>query len=371
MLSKQDDFLGHQLPTTFDHVMSSDPAWMERLWYTGHPIPGGDFIFDIGLGWHPNRNVMDGFAGVAFGGKQYNFRVSRRLRPNPLETTIGPLEIEILEGLRRHWLALKPNESGLAFELEFVATMNPHEEGEHFRRRNGRVTEHMARAQQLGAYRGWIEVAGERREVNEATWLGQRDHSWGIRAEMRTDESHPPLTFYPPFFYCWTTAQFKGRGLHIFFKERAPGDKIYISGEEVRGVGAVAKQILGLEDVSHDVVWAKDALGQTLQSAEFEAVFSDGSRRRLKIRALPGRYFLKGGLYGGLNGWAHGDDKGKLYAEHDVWSLDDAATRKLARTLSDHVIEVTDGDDVGYGIVEYGVGKGYAKYAEVQDHPPI
>ncbi|HEY2527902.1 MAG TPA: hypothetical protein VGJ20_08135, partial [Xanthobacteraceae bacterium] len=42
MLSKQDDFIGHQLPTTFDHVMSSDPAWMERLWYTGHPVPAGD-----------------------------------------------------------------------------------------------------------------------------------------------------------------------------------------------------------------------------------------------------------------------------------------------------------------------------------------
>lgn len=371
MLSKQDDFLGHQLPTTFDHVMSSDPAWMERLWYTRHPVPGGDFIFDIGLGWHPNRNVMDGFAGVAFASKQYNFRVSRRLRPNPLETVIGPLEIEILEGLRRHRLTLRPNESGLAFDLEFVATMNPHEEGEHFRRRNGRVTEHMARAQQLGAYRGWIEVAGERRDVNETSWLGQRDHSWGIRGEMRTDESHPPLTFYPPFFYCWTTAQFKGRGLHIFFKERTPGDAIYISGEDVRAVGVDARKTLHLESVSHDVKWARDPLGQTLQSAEFEAVFSDGSKRKLKIRALPGRYYLKGGLYGGLKGWSHGDDKGKLYCEHDVWSLDDPATRKLARTLSDHVIEVTDGDEVGYGIVEYGVGKGFAKYAEVQDHPPI
>ena len=91
----------------------------------------------------------------------------------------------------------------------------------------------------------------------------------------------------------------------------------------------------------------------------------------MKIRALPGRYFLKGGLYGGLNGWSHGDDKGKLHAEHDVWSLDDPATRKLTRTLSDHVIEVTDGEEVGYGIVEYGVGKGYARYSEVQDHPPI
>ena len=314
---------------------------------------------------------MDGFAGVAFNGKQYNFRVSRRLRPNPLETTIGPLEIEVLERLRRHRLALKPNDSDLAFDLEFVATMNPHEEGEHFRRRNGRVTEHMARAQQLGAYRGWIEVGGKRLEVSESTWLGQRDHSWGIRAEMRTDEANPPLTYYPPFFYCWTTAQFKNRGLHVFFKERAPGEAIYISGEEVGTIGTRAKESLRLERVSHEVVWAKDSLGQTLASAEFDAVFSDGSKRRLKIRALPARYFLKGGLYGGLMGWSHGDDRGKFYSEHDVWTLEDPATRKLARTLSDHVIEVTDGDEVGYGIVEYGVGKGYARYAEVQDHPPI
>ena len=49
-------------------------------------------------------------------------------------------------------------------------------------------------------------------------------------------------------------------------------------------------------------------------------------------------------------------------AEHDVWTLADPQTRRLARTLSDHVIEVTDGDEVGYGIVEYGVGKGYARY---------
>lgn len=371
MLTQQDDFLGHQLPTTFDHVMSSDPSWMERLWYTGHPKPNGEMIFDMGLGWHPNRNVMDAFAGVTLGGVQYNFRASRRLRPNPLTMAIGPLRIEILEGLRRHRLVLEANESGLAFDLEFVATMNPHEEEPHFRRRNGRVTEHMARAQQLGAYRGWIEVAGARHEVTQGSWLGQRDHSWGIRAEMRTDESNPPLTFYPPFFYCWTTAQFANRGLHLFFKERAPGDKIYISGEEVSAIGARGKESRRLVDISHDVVWAKDPLGQTLRGAEFEARFSDGTARKLTIRALPARFFLKAGLYGGLNGWSQGDDKGKLYVEHDVWNLSDPATRQIARTLSDHVIEVTDNGEVGYGIVEYGVGAGYARYPEVQEHPPI
>lgn len=370
MLTAQDDLIGHQLPTTFDHVGNSDPAWMERLWYTGHP-KSGEVIFDIGLGYHPNRNVMDAFAGVTVGTTQTNFRVSRRLRPNPLETAVGPLKIEVLEGLRRHRLMLAPNDSVLSFELEFLGTMNAHEEEPHFRRRNGRVTEHMARGQQLGAYRGWIEVAGNRHEVTPDNWLGQRDHSWGIRAEMRTDEAHPPVTFYPPFFYAWTTVQFAHRGLHVFFKERAPGDFIYLSGEEVTPIGSKPNPARRMRGVSHEVQWANDPHGQTVAGACFDVTLDDGSRHELRIRTLPARYFLKGGLYGGLNGWFHGDDKGKLHVEHDTWNLQDPAIRKLARTLADHVIEVRIGDEVGYGIMEYGVGKGYAKYEAVQVHPPI
>ena len=66
---------------------------------------------------------------------------------------------------------------------------------------------------------------------------------------------------------------------------------------------------------------------------------------------MPTKYFLKGGLYGGLNGWFHGDDRGKLYFEHDVWDLTDAHTRQRVRTLADQVVEVRDGDEVGYGII--------------------
>lgn len=80
----------------------------------------------------------------------------------------------------------------------------------------------MARAQQLGRYRGWIEFDGTRHAVDAERWLGQRNHSWGVRAEMRTDETHPPLTFYPPFFYFWTTAQFEGRGLPMVLPRLLP-----------------------------------------------------------------------------------------------------------------------------------------------------
>lgn len=377
MLSPQDDLIGHQLPTTFDQIDNSDPAWMERLWYTGHPVPHGpghEVIFDIGLGYHPNRNVMDVFAGVAVPGRQWNFRASRRLRdrhgPNPLTTTVGPLAIRVIEGLKRHTLTLADNDSGLRFELEFNATLNPHEEAGHLRRREGRITEHMYRAQQMGRYSGWLEYDGQRVAVD--SWLGQRDHSWGVRAEMRTDESTPPLTFYPPFFFCWTTAQFKDRGLVIFFKERAPGDVIYLSGEQVRPLGSKPSGRDQLVAVQHDVSWHDDPLGQSMQGAAFDLTFASGERRTVQVRVLPTRYYLKGGLYGGLDGWFHGDDKGKtLFTAHECWDLTDAATRRKLRTLADQVIEVRDGDDVGYGIIEYGVGTGYDKYAAVQVHPPI
>jgi hypothetical protein len=369
MLTPQDDLIGHQLPTTFDQIDNSDPAWMERLWYTGHPAPGGEILFDIGLGYHPNRNVMDAFAGVAVPGRQWNFRASRRLRPDPLTTAVGPLSIRVIEGLRRHALALAENESGLRFEIEFHATTHAHEETAHLRRRDGRVTENMARAQQLGRYTGWLEFDGRRVAVD--SWLGQRDHSWGVRAEMRTDETAPPLTYYPPFFYCWATAQFGNRGLHVFFKERAPVEKIYLSGEEVFGLGAKASAARRLTDVRHEVQWLPDPHGQSMASARFELTFADGSRRPISVHVLPTRYYLKGGLYGGLDGWFHGDDRGKLFTAHDRWDLTDPATRRKVRTLADQVIEVRDGDEVGYGIIEYGVGKGYAMYPQVQEHPPI
>ncbi|CAN5919391.1 hypothetical protein BH11PSE13_BH11PSE13_37640 [soil metagenome] len=369
MLTPQDDLIGHQSPTTFDHVESSDPAWMERLWYTGHPVPGGDLIFDVGIGYHPNRNVMDGFAGVTVGTTQYNLRLSRRLRPDPLRTRIGPMEFTVLEGLRHHRLTLDENESGLRFDLEYHATMNPHEEAPHFRRRQGRVTENLMRAQQFGRYTGWLEAGGKRYDIGNARWLGQRDHSWGIRAEMRTDETRPPVTYYPPLFWTWVTVQFEGYGLQWFFNERAPGDLIYLTGEQTLPMGQKPRRDLLVESVAHEVTWEEDPLGQTLKSAVFDLKFADGSHRTVHMRALPARYFLKGGLYGGYKGWAQGDDKGPLHLEHDQWDLRDPETRRVARTLADQVIEVRDGDQLGYGIIEHGVAKGYPGYESIQQHP--
>lgn len=371
MLTPQDDYIGHQLATTFDHVATSDPNWMERLWWTGHAVPAGDVIFDLGLGYYPNLNVMDAFAGVTVGDTQHNIRMSRRLRPDPLTTRVGPLHITVLEGLKRHRAVLEENESGMSFDIEFNASMNPHEEEHHFRRRHGRVVEDIARGQQLGRYSGWIKVAGQRFDLKPQGWCGQRDHSWGLRAELRSDESSPPLTQYPPFFYTWSTAQFADHGLQWYFNERAPGDFIYLTGEEVRPLGQKPDRGGRVVSIAHDFKWADDPLGQSFKEAEMKLTFANGTSRSVQLRALPARYYLKSGMYGGLRGWFHGTDKGPLYVEHDIWDLNDPQVRRVARTLNDRVIEVRDGKSVGYGIIEIGVSRGYSRYQTVQQHPVL
>ena len=187
------------------------------------------------------------------------------------------------------------------------------------------------------------------------------DHSWGIRAEMRTDETHPPLTFYPPFLLL-DDRPVQGQACTSSSRTRALATRSISPARRLGRWEAAPRRASG-SDVSHDIAWAQDPLGQTLESAKFEARSSDGSTRRLKISALPGRYFLKGGLYGGLNGWSHGDDKGKS-PEHDVWTLAKPETQARPHAKRSCVIEVTDGDEVGYGIVEYGVGKGFACYVK-------
>jgi hypothetical protein len=369
MITPQDDLIGHQLPTSFAYIGTSDPTWMERLWYTTHPVPGGDVILNVGFGYHPNRNVLDAHAGITVGTKQYNLQFSRQLGDDPLSTKVGPLRMDVLEGLRRHRLRLDPNEAGLSFDIEFISAMHPHEENRHSVRRNLRLYQDVTRYQQSGRYSGWIEFQGQRYQLTPDTWWGQRDHSWGVRRELRTDPAHPPVSEFPPHFFTWLVGQFDDCALHLFMQEKEPGKWLYLTGELTFPMNQPRDGQWIIKSLDHDVIWADDPLGQTVESATFDVTFANGQSRRFKLRALPARYFLKGGMYGGSHGWFQGDDKGPYHFEHSVWDLTDAKTRNDARTLGDNVFEYRDGEKIGYGIFEWWVLPGYPKYQSVQRFP--
>jgi hypothetical protein len=371
MLTSQDDLIGHQTPQPFAKSAAGDPRFTERYWYTAHPIDGTELLLDVGLGYYPNRHVMDGFAGVTVGRRQHNFRASRRLGARPLDTSVGALKIEIIEGMRQHRLSLSENPSGISFSLDFEATFPPAQEKQNFRERDGVVEEDLARVSQFGRWRGWIKADGQHYDVKPELWWGQRDRSWGLRSEMRTDETRPPVATHRNFFWTWSMFQFDQSALSVFLKERAPGKPHYLSGTEFRREPDGSISHREVTAVEHMIDWVDDPLGQTIASADFTFNFDRGEPRHVKMRGSPTRFYLKAGLYGGLKGWTHGDDCGNYHAAHDVWDLDNAATRAIARTLSDHVVRLKSGDETGFGISEYGVAAGYPLYQGPQKFPAL
>lgn len=371
MLTPQDDLLGHQTPQSFAQAGNGDARFTERCWYTAHPLDGAPLIFDAGLGYYPNRGVMDAFAGITIGRRQFNFRCSRRIGSRPLDTTVGPLSLEVDVASGRHRLRLAPNASGISFDLLFEPAFPTAREKQSVRQRKGELEEDLARLAQFGRWRGWLVADGQRFEMTPETWWGQRDRSWGIRSEMRTDLDKPPVQQHASFFWTWSMFQLSRCGVSMFLKEREPGRPHYLSCSEFQRDADGHVSHREATAVEHDIEWAADPLGQTIRRARFTLHFAQGPERVLMLEALPARFYLKGGLYGGYGGWNHGDDRGEYAEDHDVWPLDDAATRERARTLGDHVMRATSDGDSGIGISEYGVAAGYPKYLEPQRFPAL
>lgn len=371
MLTPRDDLLGHQTPRSFAEAGGGDPRFTERYWYTAHPLDGSPWIFDAGFGYYPNRGVMDAFAGLTLGRRQINFRASRRLGANPLDTEVGPLRLSVDLSTGVHHLVLAPNASGIAFDLRFEPSFPAAREKQSLRERKGQVEEDLARVAQFGRWRGWIEAEGQRFELEPQGWWGQRDRSWGIRSEMRTDVDKPPVQSHSSFFWTWSMFQMQTSAVSVFLKEREPGAPFYLSCIEFQRGADGHLAMREASRVSHDISWADDPLGQTMARADLRLEFEHGPARELHMEGLPARFYLKGGLYGGLGGWNHGDDRGPYHEAHDVWDLDDPRTRERARTLSDHVVRVSSGGDTGIGISEYGVAQGYPRYDAPQKFPAL
>ena len=365
-----DDFLGHQTAARMSRPAVADGpegVFTERYWYMGASVPAGDFVFGAGLGCYPNRGIMDGYASVTVAGVQHVFQASRHLASNPLETAIDPLRITVGDGMRSHRIELALNESGLSLDLQYRAAFEPNDEGFDTLMKGDRVAGQVSRFVQFGHYTGWADVNGTRLTFDAANPLwGARDRSWGLRVESRTDESHPPVTRFKPLLFMWVCAQFPSAGMHFFLKETAPGETRFFVGDEVNAEGRPARKIAR---VDHALEWFDDAHSQHIRGGHFVLHFEDGERKIIKLRALPGRLYLKAGLYGGYRGWFQGDDKGSRHVAHHVWDHADAKIRRELRTLAEQVIEFRDGDRVGYGTIQGGVSAGYPGYPEVQHRP--
>src|SRR2546421_731167 len=208
MLTRWDELMCHQLPSTMDKVHTENPEWTERIYVSIYNVRDQDTILGFGVGQYRNKNVQDGFTTVWHDGKQYNFRASRMLRPKIDELKIGPLSVEVLEGLRRFRLRLGENPSSLRLDVEWTARMNPHEEEHDFRESGGKIVQDISRFDQAGRAQGIVQVDGKTIRLDRESWWGHRDRSWGTRRPLRTDTSAATRTAFAPFLFSWSIAQF-------------------------------------------------------------------------------------------------------------------------------------------------------------------
>jgi hypothetical protein len=188
-LTPADEYLNHQIANTHATVATADRGWTEKIWFT-FARKDAKLQASFGLGKYTNRNIIDGFAGVAFAQAQRTVRASRLIASNADDLTVGPLRCEIIEPFRKVRLVLSENTAQpLQFALTFSDRLPPFFEARDTVIDNGRASSNLVRYHQAGTVSGWISIDGERLPVDPDDWFAFRDHSWGVREHVGADPS--------------------------------------------------------------------------------------------------------------------------------------------------------------------------------------
>ena len=318
MLTPMDDTLWHTLPTTFDHVGTSDPRFFDRYWFAAtDPNGGGTLQFTLGV--YNNMNVVDaGFVAIR-GSNQYNVRASRSLRPR-FETAVGPFSVEILEPLRRAKLSLaKSGPDGVAAELEWIGDYPAQEEAARFTRVRGRVVEESRRFDQVGHCKGFLELAGERIELGR--WWSTRDHSWGVRETMGIPEpvTGPPNPPSAGSFFAFLFFSTESIGGHLQIAQFAARSRYFTA--EIAADGG--RQSIHMADAKPTLVFHDDARPRRIRSARFDARTRDGREVVIEAQALGPAVDMQGlGYSGGYqDGRGLGVWRGDEFLECDTWDV--------------------------------------------------
>ncbi len=347
MLTPLDDYLAHQIPEAFDAVGTTDRNFFDRYYFNCHDL-GGKVFMVFGMGVYPNLNVIDAFVSIVYEGKQHVIRTSRLLNGDRKNTAVGPLSVEVIEGLRTLRLRCEPADPGITFDITFTGVAFPHEEPRFLRRSGSRTVMDYLRMTQCGRWSGFLEVAGDRFELNPREWWGARDHSWGIRRVGEPEPAGAAAALNEPqqFFWEWSPQQYDDRCLMYSLNEYADGKRWHQSAAIVYPYGDPRQP--ELYDVRHSETLAPGS--RRLQSVRLE--LTDGAGTDLKIAAEPlSMVYMSGIGYGPP--WRHGYYQGELAVEGEIWDLGDAATIKRISGLTETLCRFRMGDTVGYGVFEF------------------
>lgn len=320
----------------------------------------GTWQLAFGMGKYPNRNVLDGYAGVSRGKEQWTVRASRRLFPRVERLEVGPIRYEVLEPLRSVRFSLSANDVlPVSFEWTFAGALPAAlEQPEQHRSPEGaRIDADIVRYHQIGTATGWVEIDGVRSELDHSTSVSTRDHSWGVRYMVGVpvaDVEEAARLAAVSTTILWSPVLCERPdgsryGIHVYYQRHAIGgwQRTELQGgiEHVDGGREPFASLVAHAEVRDD--------NRRLSRATLDCTMADGTVRPLAISALGDTGFHLGtGLYFGFDGHWHGEWRGDLHVdgEHVADCTDPSVARRLHQ-MRDNLVRVEDpvGGGTGFG----------------------
>ena len=307
MLSPLDDYPIHQVAQPIRQVATSDRNFYDRYYFNCYP-PDSSLFLIVGLGQYPNLGVADGFAVVRRGDDHLVTRSSKALGADRSDTTVGPLRVEVVEGLRRLRVVLEPGHGGVDFDVTFTGNVPAHLEERHYRRQLERVVFDTSRFVQTGTWTGSLRVDGDLFEVDG--WRGNRDRSWGVRP---VGEPEPPgrraVDGIQNFFWIYSVMQFDDFSVFAFVQEDERGRRIVEEAVLLRRDGE--PEWLGRPE--HDLEFESGT--RDVASGRLRFVRPDGAVATVIADLQLANYIGIGTGYGLEQDWRHGMWQGELVVQ--------------------------------------------------------
>ena len=345
MLTSFDDYPIHPGSVPIALTGTSDANHYDRYFFNGYRRDAS-LYFGVALGLYPNRHVVDAsFSVVLEGREQISLHASGRAPSDRRDANrVGPIDVQIIEPMRRHRIVVDSPDHGIRAELVFVARSSPVQEP-HFSMRAGqRVVFDYTRLTQFGHWEGWIEIEGTRHDIGIDTSWGSRDRSWGVRPIGPPADSGAP-TGSRQFFWLWAPVNFDRYAVHFDVNEYADGRRWHETGFFLPDG---FEEVDEAQNVDYSITWRSGTRWARTFDMSLESV--DGTRRNVSFEPLYDFQML--GIGYGHPEWAHGSWKGELAVGAERWSLPVADPCAPHHLHVQTVCRVRHGDDVGLGILE-------------------
>ena len=233
-----DELFVHQTPELLPFVDTRSPYWRESYFFDIHSPDGlGDVVF-FTMAHFPARQHLDSIQMGRVDGEQLLGVLSRPTDGDGHLTDIGGATVEVVRAWDEIRLWADPAQAPIGLDVTFRARTKPYALRRGTMRTADEVVWDQSHILQSGVYSGTYTVDGVVRPVDG--WVGQRDHSWGVR-----DHGRCPM-------WLWLQLQFDDGFLGVWHWEYENGARVYSDG---CWAGVDGSDPVPVIDLVHDLHW--------------------------------------------------------------------------------------------------------------------